>query len=117
MRSIFFLLIFAFTFAQAQDKMRGSSSMNPKGTPSTQNTATTTTPAPNGAVTWDPVVEMDGNVFTSYIYASSLMPVRAQDRDDYKGDKNGQIGIKVKPASSNTHLKLVIEAPEIMYAT
>jgi hypothetical protein len=104
--------------AQTTPKMRGSESTTPKGI------ATTTTPVAkagttqnNAVITWDPIIEMDGNIYTSYIYAASLMPNRAPDKDDYKGDKNGQIGIKVRPTTANAHLKLTIEAPEFMNTT
>ena len=100
-----FLFIFLISFvlgnSQTEPKMRGAESTAPKGVSSTTPPAKVAGVNQNNAsTTWEPVIEMEGNIYTSYIYAASLMPSRSQDKDDYKGDKNGQIGIKVTPSAA-----------------
>lgn len=117
-----FLFIFLISFvlgnAQTEPKMRGAESTAPKGVSSTTPPAKVAGVNQNNATTtWEPVIEMEGNIYTSYIYAASLMPNRSQDKDDYKGDKNGQMGIKITPSAANSHIKLTIDAPEIMNTT
>ncbi len=116
------ILLFLLIINASAQKQRGSESLPPKGTtPAAGNKQTAVSGAKGQtavtAVVWEPIIEMEGNLYTSYIYAASLMPNRAADRDEYKGDKNGQIGIKIKTAVANSHLKLVIDAPEIMNTT
>lgn len=111
-------LIITVGNAQTTPKTRGSESTTPKGVTGTTAPAKTTGATQNTAtLAWEPIIEMEGNVYTSYIYAASLMPNRSQDKDEYKGDKNGQIGIKITPSAANARIKLTIEAPEIMNIT
>lgn len=83
-------------------------------------------PTPGGAtssnkpvtsVTWEPLIEMDEMLFPSYVYAIATRKSNYKATDDYKGDPEGQIGIGITCPSANTKIKVVIEAPEIMYTT
>ncbi len=121
MKYLILLILFSLNIAssgQSTPKMRGSESVAPKGVTTSTPPAKTANNNSNAVtVAWEPIIEMEGNVYTSYIYAASLMPNRTQDKDDYKGDKNGQIGIKVRPATANSHIKITIDAPEILNTT
>jgi hypothetical protein len=121
MRSLLFISLFfvsILSYSQTPDKQRGKEQVYPAN----PNAGTSTDPKVGNAssttdITWEPLVEMDGNLFTSYIYAAAFMPNRAADHDEYKGDKNGQIGIRIKPTAANTKIKLTVDAPEIMYTS
>ncbi len=108
MRYLFIALFSCIAFfsnAQNDSKMRGKESTTPKASTTTTAPAKTAGAVQNtGSTIWEPIIEMDGNIYTSYIYAASLMPNRAQTTDVYIGDKNGQIGIKITPAAANTRI-------------
>jgi hypothetical protein len=119
MKYFTFILLSIAALAQAQTtpKTRGAESTTPKGVTSTTAPAKTAAVTQGSGNTWEPIIEMEGNVYTSYIYAAAQMPNKTQDKEEYKGDKNGQIGIKITPAVANSKIKLTIDAPEIMNTT
>lgn len=66
------------------------------------------------SVEWQPIVEMDSQLFPSYILATATTRKPENSTDPtYLGDVNGAIGISVIAPSTNADVKLVINANTI----
>jgi len=62
-------------------------------------------------VDWQPIIEMDNQLFPSYVLATATRPKPEKSSDPtYLGDVNGAIGIYVVAHSSHADLNLVIQA-------
>ncbi len=73
------------------------------------------------AFSWDPIVEMDNNIFPSYIIATANssqtnyrhFPVNI----DFTGDHSGILGIKITGIAENTSIKLELSENDIFYTS
>ena len=70
------------------------------------------------SVDWQPVIEMDGQLFPSYVLATATAKLYdATDEDpNWLGDPNGMIGIRVMNPAAGTHLKLDVQLPNLTEA-
>lgn len=65
-------------------------------------------------ITWEPIVEMEDQLFPSYILASATMQFSPVTDPHFIGDPNGQMGMRIKSDAGNGTFRLEIEAPAIM---
>lgn len=71
---------------------------------------------PTAQLVWEPIVEMGGELFPSFVVATSTMNVNGEREirnGNYIGDQLGQLGIKVRAPHNNARVRVEIEAPAL----
>ncbi len=67
------------------------------------------------AVKWKPEIEMDNQIFPSYLLATATKAIDEKSDDQYYiGDNNGMLGISITNPAKNSKLKLSIKVDQIV---
>lgn len=67
------------------------------------------------SVSWSPTIEMDGQLFPSYVLATATANLyEPKDEDpNWLGDQNGMIGIRLTNPAAGTHVRLEVNLPTL----
>jgi hypothetical protein len=72
--------------------------------------------SPRPVVTWEPSVDMDGQLFPSFIFATStirLDKVKQNQNPYYFGDRTGHVGITIVSPSADARIRVLVKLPNI----
>jgi hypothetical protein len=92
-----------------------------KGTSNSKGVTTIATPAPGATAEWQPVVDMDDQIFSSFIVASATMKESpfdsVNDSPTRLGDKRGVVGIEIVNPTAHSKVRIELGENEIMRAS
>lgn len=67
------------------------------------------------SISWKPEIEMDNQIFPSYLLAKATKPIDTESEDPYYiGDVNGTIGVSITNPSKNSKIKVSIQVDPII---